>query len=222
MTTSQQTSTPTEKPFVMLVALDTSEYATKVLQTAVKLGKNMKKVQIHVIHVLEQIPVISPVLAPTGVMPDGEKLMAQVRNFLEQKMDEVTVEDDVPMMGHIRVGIPWRETVQLASDLGADLLMIGTHDYSTFERILLGSVAELLVRKSPCPVYVVREKSAKPNKKIEIEPPCPKCVEAREQSNGRELWCQQHSQHHARAHVYHSSPDSFAMGSLTFRENDNN
>ena len=36
-----------------------------------------------------------------------------------------------------------------------------------------------------------------------IEPPCPRCVTARQESGGKETWCEQHREHHGRRHVYH-------------------
>jgi len=43
--------------------------------------------------------------------------------------------------------------------LDVDLLIVGTHDYVGFERFLLGSVAENLMRKAGCPVLIVRPKA---------------------------------------------------------------
>ena len=42
----------------------------------------------------------------------------------------------------------------------------------------------------------------------EIEPTCPECMKRREATNGAELWCTRHSEHHIRAHTYRYVTDS--------------
>jgi len=71
-----------------------------------------------------------------------------------------------------------------------------------FEVTALGSVAEATVRFAPCPVLVVREKEV-PAPVPAIQPPCPRCVEARKASGGKEFWCEQHRERHGQRHTYH-------------------
>jgi nucleotide-binding universal stress UspA family protein len=59
----------------------------------------------------------------------------------------------------VRIGSPAQEIVAAATDLNADLVCIGTHGRGGLARVILGSVAELVVRQSPCPVLTVRPKS---------------------------------------------------------------
>ena len=56
----------------------------------------------------------------------------------------------------LREGDPAREIARLAEELPADLLVLGTHGRAGFERFLLGSVTERLLRRAPCPVLTVR------------------------------------------------------------------
>jgi len=91
---------------------------------------------------------------------------------------------------------------QLASDLEAELVVVGTHGRRGLRRLLLGSVAEGVVRLSPCPVLVVRPRELAPEVP-KIEPPCPRCLEARRASGGAELWCEQHREKHGQRHTYH-------------------
>jgi nucleotide-binding universal stress UspA family protein len=57
----------------------------------------------------------------------------------------------------IVAGNPYLEIVQLAHRENADLIIVGTHGRGPVAHMLLGSVAEKVVRKSPCPVLTVRE-----------------------------------------------------------------
>ncbi len=59
-------------------------------------------------------------------------------------------------------GIPATEILQLARDLPADLLVMGTHGRSGFNRLLLGSVTEKVLRHAPCPVLTVTGRAGAP------------------------------------------------------------
>jgi nucleotide-binding universal stress UspA family protein len=59
----------------------------------------------------------------------------------------------------LREGVPHEETVALATDERADLILIGTQGRGGLNRALLGSVADRVVRLAPCPVLTVREAS---------------------------------------------------------------
>jgi hypothetical protein len=118
--------------------------------------------------------------------------------------------------GHIRIGGAARGIVELARELSADLVVVGSGQRRGMARALLGSVAEKVSREAPCPVLVVREKAIPAWE--QIEPPCPDCVQARGMSHGEKLWCARHSERRPRAHVHYETPSNYGMGSLTFRE----
>ena len=56
----------------------------------------------------------------------------------------------------VRAGVPWREIVHLAAEEHADMIVMGTQGRTGLEHLLLGSVAERVVRTAPCPVLTVR------------------------------------------------------------------
>jgi len=88
--------------------------------------------------------------------PEGyeEKLSAQLQSF---KVPEgLTVERKVIE------GDAATEIVGLAQDSGADLICIGTHGRTGLARLLMGSVAEQVLRKAPCPVMIVKPSKLKP------------------------------------------------------------
>jgi len=55
----------------------------------------------------------------------------------------------------LRQGVPWSEIVAVVQETKADLVVMGTHGRRGFARMLLGSVAEKVVRTAPCPVVTV-------------------------------------------------------------------
>jgi hypothetical protein len=92
---------------------------------------------------------------------------------------------------HVRTGEPYREIVQLASDMEADLVVIGTHSRGGVSRLLMGSVAERVQRYAPCPVLTVKPKTV-PHAS-DIDPPCPDCHAVRVETSGARLWCDVHA-----------------------------
>lgn len=59
---------------------------------------------------------------------------------------------------HVRIGRAYRDISELASKVGAQLIVIATHGRTGLRRLMLGSTAERVVRHAPCPVLVVRER----------------------------------------------------------------
>jgi universal stress protein A len=58
------------------------------------------------------------------------------------------------------MGDPQTEILRICDQVSTDLLVIGTHDYHGLERLILGSIAETLVRKAHCSVMVVRPRKS--------------------------------------------------------------
>jgi nucleotide-binding universal stress UspA family protein len=57
---------------------------------------------------------------------------------------------------HLREGDPATEILALAQEIGCDLIVIGTHGRTGVGRLLMGSVAEAVLRRAPCPVLTVK------------------------------------------------------------------
>jgi nucleotide-binding universal stress UspA family protein len=81
---------------------------------------------------------------------DREVLHSELRSFVAAEGA-----DRVQINIELIEGQVWREIVGRAASLPADLLVAGTHGRSGFERLLLGSIAEKLLRTAPCPVLTV-------------------------------------------------------------------
>ena len=68
----------------------------------------------------------------------------------------VTSMSDCRVTSRVLVGDPRRTIVEFAAECHADLIVMGTHGRSGISHLLLGSVAERVVRLAPCPVLTVR------------------------------------------------------------------
>src|SRR5205814_1519368 len=92
----------------------------------------------------------APLPSSDAVEEAKEQLQAHLRAARRQCRNTVS--------SHFAVGDAVSEVVKLCETLKADLLVIGTHDHHGLERLLLGSIAETLMRKVPCSTLVVRPK----------------------------------------------------------------
>jgi hypothetical protein len=120
------------------------------------------------------------------------------------------------IQGHLIVGPPKREILQLATDLLADVIVVGSHNRKGMERWLMGSVSEYVVRHACCSVIVARPKDYS-SKAPEIEPPCPDCLTTQRESDGERLWCARHAKHRVQPHLHYETPARFGVGSSFLR-----
>ena len=72
-----------------------------------------------------------------------------------ERVQELAAEADVPVESHVVDGSPSKEIVQYAEREDCDLVVMGTHGRGGIDRLLLGSVAERVVRSSRVPVLTV-------------------------------------------------------------------
>ena len=70
-------------------------------------------------------------------------------------------DESVTCTHRLVVGDPAGEIVRIATEEGAEMIVMGTHGRTGFTRMLMGSVAEAVVRRSPCPVLVYRAAAEK-------------------------------------------------------------
>lgn len=191
----------------IVVGTDFSDTANVALRHAFELASKEQKAEVHVVnavhHLGEYVQMDLPE-TPAYRLPLDEaqdKIEAHVGAQLSSWQEE-TKKTFSRCVTYLSVEFPAIAVAQLAADLDADLIVVGTHGRQGLRRLVLGSVAEAVVRLAHVPVLVVRPKDAEA-KLPEITPPCQKCVEVRKTSGGEELWCEQHQERHGRRHTYH-------------------
>jgi nucleotide-binding universal stress UspA family protein len=147
------------KPFAprrILVPVDFSECARASLDVAVDLARRFDA-EIEALHVWETPTYVTPELmlwAPdTGKRSLAEFARTQAGHAMQQLLASV---EKSGARVHGRVDTGAISDVILAAAADADLVVIGTHGRTGIAHALLGSVAERVVRRSPCPVLTVR------------------------------------------------------------------
>jgi nucleotide-binding universal stress UspA family protein len=196
-------------PQLVLAGIDLSPQSGAVMRSAARMAG--REGELHALHVI-------PGDAVGSIRGDGALRFSNLLDEIRGKLEHLTDAGPIAvarMALHVRVGRADVEIAQLASDIVADAIVVGTHGHSTLERLILGSVAESLIRHAPCPVLVYRPKPVQ--SWPEIAPPCPDCVALQRSTGRKTLWCDRHSQQHHRAHTYWEVPQSFGMGSQTLR-----
>jgi universal stress protein A len=136
--------------------VDFSEFTDEILAYAVTIAKHFES-ELHLIHVIPNLNYFTPY--ESFLTP--ENLVAIERNIegeVEKDFDKIMKKFDFPFTRIIKTGVTFVEIIDYIKDQGIDLVVMGTHGRSGIEHILIGSVAEKVVRKSPCPVLTVRPK----------------------------------------------------------------
>ena len=145
----------------ILVATDFSEASDSAIDYAAALARQLS-VSLYVIHVLDN-------LYPQGVWDFHLPETGETRSRHEQavRSDLVKIAARVEQAGvhvttDVREGSPADEIVTAARQFGADLIVMATHGRSGLPHLLLGSVAERVLRQANCPVLALRAAAAAP------------------------------------------------------------
>ncbi len=103
----------------------------------------------------------------TGLTPPVIGSEAEIKDHLHKDLQMVAASEKVRNATfHIRAGRPFDQICQLASEIRADLIVLSTHGRSGWERAVMGSTAERIIRHAPCPVLVARESRSRRKKEI--------------------------------------------------------
>lgn len=156
-----QGAEPFAKESVIVVAVDMRKGSSAILNRALTYASHADA-EVHLVHVTEpniaNVRLPADMEAPELTGTDHAKLnelVARRRTSFEaahgRPAPKVTI--------HSEQGDPAEQLVRAAAELDADLIMLGTHGRTGIKRILLGSVAERVVRLAGCPVFVIRDKS---------------------------------------------------------------
>ncbi len=140
----------------ILVPTDFSKYSENALKYAVAFADKFGA-ELYLLHVVQDLAVFVPDMVT--VAPPAAPAVEQITAAAQQALDRVVREHPFGKLGvhtEVREGAPFYEIVRFAQEANVDLIIMGTHGRSGLAHVLLGSVAEKVVRKAPCPVLTVR------------------------------------------------------------------
>ena len=135
----------------IVVPWDYSDMANNALKVARSMVSDPN--QLHVIHVdTLVIPAGDPGSIYGVVSQDTQR-----ENLVKAFRERVANTDLADVDFEVRFGDPGSEITKFARQVAADMLVISSHGRTGISRLLIGSVAERVVRLAPCPVLVLRE-----------------------------------------------------------------
>ncbi|MCA9144021.1 MAG: universal stress protein [Planctomycetaceae bacterium] len=135
----------------ILLPVDFSESSQLCLSTAVALARS-NDAELFLLHVEEPQPVITAgggVAAYPIPLPATEELEAQLK--------AIDPGENARCSRHMVLGTASSEIVKFADESYIDMIVMGTHGRTGLSRLLMGSVAEAVVRKAPCPVLTLKQ-----------------------------------------------------------------
>ncbi|UCG39288.1 MAG: universal stress protein [bacterium] len=112
--------------------------------------------ELHLIHVLDT-DFLSGALLIT--IEPVEESVAKWKKRAQDKLKTVYLREeygDLNPVVHLKEGKPHEEILKAAEEIGADMIIIGSHGRTGLEKAIFGSVAERVVRMAPIPVLLVK------------------------------------------------------------------
>lgn len=146
----------------VLLATDGSEHSQRAVHMATTFGIPPSS-EIKIVSVVERVLPLNLDIYSSGYMLETTKLEKVARenalrvleNARQRLLEELTTEN-VTVSTEVLEGSPESTIVETAEKMAADLIIVGSHGYNTWQRLLLGSVSDSVVHHAPCSVLVVR------------------------------------------------------------------
>lgn len=142
----------------VFVAVDFSEASKQ----AIKIGDNIAKqygANLHICHVIPRSVEVSPLFPHYVAIPDQatlRKCEEEVVEKIDEMVEEITGRGPDQFFTWVQFGNPASEIVNLAEEKGVDLIVLANRGHSDIARLLIGSVAERVVKHAHCTVMLVR------------------------------------------------------------------
>jgi nucleotide-binding universal stress UspA family protein len=141
----------------ILAPSDFSTHSERAVQYACQLAERLYT-PLHLLHVLSEIvpagpdPLLMPVMPPQFYKENEDRALATL-----DRLPDPTWGKPQTVIRAVRWGSPVDSIVSYAIDHRVGMIVIATHGRTGLSHVLLGSVAEHIVREAPCPVLTIRD-----------------------------------------------------------------
>ena len=143
-------------PTTILLATDGSEEAQLAATTAADLAQKTNS-ELHVLTVGPDYPLYELPEHPAGFEDVLRENRRESQEMLEQQAKRIEESGGTVKETHLLEGRADEEIVELAEEIGAGLIVMGSTGQGGLRRTLLGSVSDAVVRHAHCPATIVRE-----------------------------------------------------------------
>lgn len=144
----------------IIITTDFSETSYLAIKHGAFLAKYTQG-EIFLVHIITKHWEKFNVFTPSITLDNVEKASDAVQQKLEELSTEIKNEYGVNVTTVVSSGNPTTEIVNFAKEINAGLIVMGTHGYSAWEDLTIGSNALKVLTKSPCPVLTMSEKADK-------------------------------------------------------------
>ena len=138
----------------ILVPSDFSECSDAAVRYGLELARKFDAT-LHLLHVVQD-PITVPWAAEGFAVPMLEVVEQWQKQAEERLMAAIPAADRRFVQVGSAVAAPYPEILRFAAERDIDLIVMGTHGRGGVSHLLLGSIAEKVVRRAPCPVLTVR------------------------------------------------------------------
>lgn len=136
----------------ILVPLDFSDSTSRILSTALSvLGEEGR---ITLLHVVEWLPAVTE--GTFGIYPHRQDIDKVKALALEKLKEQAARHPEAAIEAQVKEGKPATVILQVVASMQPDLVVMGSQGRSKLDHLLLGSVAERVLRRAPCPVLTVK------------------------------------------------------------------
>jgi nucleotide-binding universal stress UspA family protein len=141
----------------ILAPTDFSAHSELSVRYACQIAERLSS-ELHLLHILSEIlpagpdPLLMPVMPAEYYKDEEERARHTLDRLLEPRWGK-----PASVVKAVRWGSPVDSIVSYALDHRIDMIVIATHGRTGLSHVLLGSVAERIVREAPCPVLTIRD-----------------------------------------------------------------
>jgi nucleotide-binding universal stress UspA family protein len=154
-------------PTKVVLAIDGSEEASRAAEAAVDLCEKTGS-ELHVVHVGEDfyltavsdLDMVAQIRVAQEYAESEANFEQIAREVLDAEVEKVEAAGGTVAQAHLRVGRADAEIVDLAEEIKAGLVMLGSRGLGGVKRALMGSVSYSVLRHAHCPVLVVRRQDS--------------------------------------------------------------
>jgi len=140
----------------VLCPVDYSIYSEKALNYAIEISLKFQA-KLYLLHVLDIrfLDANNPELPTLHTANITNETIDALKSRLLKSVTE-EIKGKISVEAIVIQGIPFTEIIKASKEYNVDLIIIGTHGRTGLAHIIMGSVAEKIVRKAPCPVLSIR------------------------------------------------------------------
>ncbi|MBF0491164.1 MAG: universal stress protein [Deltaproteobacteria bacterium] len=145
----------------VLATIDHSAVSEEILKASYSLAKKFKS-KLWVLNVVPQSP-----FDGTFFSPLSEQALAQMEAQAQKKIQETLSsfnDEGLEVHKEVKLGAPYVEILKLAKKNKISLIIAGSHGRKGWKNLFLGSVAETLIRRAECPVWILKAPFSPPKK----------------------------------------------------------